>query len=404
MPALGSPGFVGSRLREAREARGISAISLAELVGLSRSVISQYEHGHTAPTPDKLYIIASKLSLPVDYFLQPPRPLNERVVFYRSLAGATKAARSKAEARLEWLGDIVRYLTRFAELAPVSIPNFEDEIAALPVQRPLPGAFIEYATTAVRQAWGLDDGPIPDAIRLIENHGGVTTRGVMETLSIDAFSFRLEPEGRPCLFLGADKDSAARSRFDAAHELGHAVLHRGLATQSMTPAERQNIEADAHRFAGAFLLPAIGFARDLRAPTLEAMIVAKSRWVVSVGAMIQRCTDLEILRPAEARRLWIARVKRGWSKHEPLDDDLPIEEPSVLRRGYELLVREGGQTPLQILGALALSPTDIESLAGLPSGFFADGLPPVRLIDRMLPTNGDGRKPHGGAVVEFPGG
>ena len=37
---LGTPGFVGPRLREAREGRGLTAMSLAELLGITRSAIS----------------------------------------------------------------------------------------------------------------------------------------------------------------------------------------------------------------------------------------------------------------------------------------------------------------------------------------------------------------------------
>ena len=41
----GSPGFVGCRLREAREVRQLTAIGLAELVGSTSSAISSYEKG-----------------------------------------------------------------------------------------------------------------------------------------------------------------------------------------------------------------------------------------------------------------------------------------------------------------------------------------------------------------------
>lgn len=403
MPALGTPGFVGSRLREAREARGISGITLAELVGVTRTAISQYEHDHTSPTPDKLYLIASKLSLPVDFFLLPPRPEVERVVFYRSQVAATKAARNKAEARLEWMGDIIRYLALHVELPRPSMPDMTDAVADLSVQRPLPGSFIEAAAAEARQFFGLGNDPIPNVIRLLEAHGVIGTRGIMETLAIDAFSVAFE-DGRPCFFLGADKDSAARSRFDAAHELGHFVLHRGLAKRSMTAAERTSIEADAHRFAGAFLLPARGFAQDLRAPTLEAMLTAKSRWGASVGAMIHRCEDLEILHPREAHRLWVARTRRGWHRHEPLDEELPIERPTIASAAIELIVREGVQSRGQIVAALSLNPSDIESLAGLASGYLDDEPLPVRLIDRVLSSHDAGASRIDGParVVEFP--
>jgi len=235
MSGIGTPGFVGARLREAREARGVSAITLAELVGTSPQAIYQYQSGKVNPPPDKLFVIASKLSLPVDFFLQPARPMEpDRVVFYRSQAATTAGSRNKAEARLDWLGDLVTYLRQFVEYPIVDVPDLHEEAAAQPVTMPLPAGYVEIAAMKVRMAWGIDDGPIPNVLSLVEGHGAVGTRGIMETLTIDAFSTRLKPDQRPCLFLGADKDSAARSRFDVAHELGHAVLHSGTRKGSLS--------------------------------------------------------------------------------------------------------------------------------------------------------------------------
>ncbi len=54
----------------------------------------------------------------------------------------------------------------------------------------------------------------------------------------------------------------------------------------MNDTDRKTGEHEAHRFASAFLMPAPEFARDLRTPTLEGMRITKSRWGVSIGAMI----------------------------------------------------------------------------------------------------------------------
>ncbi|MBK8210507.1 MAG: ImmA/IrrE family metallo-endopeptidase [Rhodospirillales bacterium] len=64
----------------------------------------------------------------------------------------------------------------------------------------------------------------------------------MDTVS--AFSFW--EGGHPFIFLGADKQSAARSRFDAAHELGHLILHRGVAEEDLE-ADLNRFEREAHR-------------------------------------------------------------------------------------------------------------------------------------------------------------
>src|SRR6476646_6900902 len=66
--------------------------------------------------------------------------------------------------------------------------------------------------------------------------------------SVDAFSVRFTR--RPLILLTDDKSNYVRSRFDAAHELGHLVMHA-----KADPNDR-SIERQAHDFAASFLLPA----------------------------------------------------------------------------------------------------------------------------------------------------
>ena len=51
---VGTPGFVGARLAEARQARGLNGTELADLIGVSPQSVSQYEHEKQRPSPDML--------------------------------------------------------------------------------------------------------------------------------------------------------------------------------------------------------------------------------------------------------------------------------------------------------------------------------------------------------------
>src|SRR4051812_23724210 len=101
-----TPNFVGARLREAREARNITGVALAELLDVSRQAISQYESGSVTPHPEVLQQIAAKLRLPSHFFSTPARTKPRRPKFFRSMSSATKSARVRAERRYEWLEDI----------------------------------------------------------------------------------------------------------------------------------------------------------------------------------------------------------------------------------------------------------------------------------------------------------
>lgn len=372
----GTPGFAGARLREAREARGLSAATLAEVVGVSRQVVSQYENNDASPHPEKLFRIAGCLNMPVAFFMQPLREATTSRFFYRSRSAATKGARTRVERRLDWLRDLVALLRRYIQFPEVELPR-----AALgPVRSHLGSDWIEDAASATRRAFRLGEEPAPNVVWLLENHGVVLTRGIVDTSSIDAFSALFSTEHAPFVFLGADKDSAVRSRFDAAHELGHLLIHHNVTIRDLGSApELSQIEKEADAFASAFLLPARAFANDLLIPSLDRMLALKGRWLTSVAAMIMRARALEILSDEQARRLWIARARRGWTRREPLDDQLEIEQPRLLARSLELLFDEGIRTPQQILDDLSLSSTDVQALAGLPDDWLGEE-PPIQLL------------------------
>jgi len=80
---------MGDRLRQARQARGLSLRRLAEVVGVSPSLISQVETGRAKPSVNTLYALANELGVSLDVLLfmdtQPPsadgrpEPLDEPI-------------------------------------------------------------------------------------------------------------------------------------------------------------------------------------------------------------------------------------------------------------------------------------------------------------------------------------
>ena len=369
----GTPGFIGARLKEAREARGLSATALADLLGVSRQAVSQYENDQQTPRPEIMRSIESILKLPPAFFWRSPEDHPPRAIFYRSMSAATKEARVRAEKRYEWLREIVAYIRTFIELPRVTFPafHFGGNSQAISMDA------IEHLASEARIFWGLGDGPINSVVSLLENNGAVVTRCEIGADTLDSFSEYCKLDGIPYIFLGSDKKSAVRSRYDAAHELGHLLLHGDVNKAALTrKAEFRLLEDQAHRFAGAFLLPGHSFAEDLLAPTLDALLALKSKWRVAVQMMIHRGQDLQLISEDTARRLYINLNRRKWRTKEPMDDVLPCESPRLLQKAFELVVDEGIQTRPEILTALPFAPRDIEDLAGLRPWYLEDA-PPV---------------------------
>ncbi len=172
-------------------------------------------------------------------------------------------------------------------------------------------------------------------IRLLESKGIRVFSLSENTKNVDAFS--CWRDGVPYIFLNTFK-SAEHSRFDAAHELGHLVLHKHGG-----PQQRQ-AETEANAFASALLMPSVDVKSRVRFISgLNDLITAKKRWGVSVAALNYRLHKLGIIKDWQNRNLCIQISKRGYRTNEP--DPLEREESvvwkKVIRRALE---REGHQS------------------------------------------------------------
>lgn len=368
----GTPGFNGDRLREAREVRGLTIRGLAEIAEVSPQAVSQYEHARTSPTPEVVSRMAIRLNVPVTFFLLPSREPDHGAIFYRSMSSATLGARSRAEHRIEWLDDIVQYVSQFVSLPEPNLPDFKfpKNVQQISDQE------IEDAAARTRDFWGIKDGPISNMVRLLENHGVIVARDHFNAQSLDSLSKRVGVNQRPLVLIGVDKGTPARWRFDAAHELGHLVLHSHLDPNAPVTSEVHTLkENQAHRFSAAFLLPIGPFADDLYAANLDAFKSLKTTWKVSISMMIVRAFQADLIREDTYKRLQIALSRKKWRSSEPFDDTMEIEEPRLLRRAFELILDDGVHTPDDVLEELQLPAHDVELLSGMPPRYLTSYAP-----------------------------
>ena len=361
-----SPGFVSSRLREAREVRQLTAVSLAELVDVTPATVSAYENGHWTPSPEVLAKIIETLNFRTEFFFRPATRLDDtrQTIFERSRSSTTKSTRRRAQHQRTWLREILQYLDQFVTLPA---PNFPPD--GLDWYR-LDGEAIEESARRTRRHWNLADGPISNVTLLAEKNGIIVTMVPMNASDLDAFSTLDHVDQRPYIVLGTDIPSPFRTRFNVCHELGHLVLHR-----KVTPLEFNDqkyfkkIESQAARFAAAFLTPASTFSSDITAPTLDVFRTLKPRWRTSIKMMIYRAQELNIIDREEARRLYINYNRRGWNRGEPLDRESEVEKPRLVRRAFEAIVENNVLERSQIVAALPFNREDIEQLASLPHGY-----------------------------------
>src|ERR1035438_6719380 len=95
---LRTPGFNGKRLKQARDIYGLTVTSLAEMIGVSKQAISQFEKsevdakGASTPRPEIFEKMCTSLNFPKSFFLQESYITNDSPIYYRSLSAATKMA------------------------------------------------------------------------------------------------------------------------------------------------------------------------------------------------------------------------------------------------------------------------------------------------------------------------
>lgn len=391
---LGTPGFIGTRLREAREARGMSPQQLADVLGVSKQAISQYESALQTPRPEVMDRLPAVLNVKSKFFFLPSSVDEGTPLFHRSLKAATKRDRQRARRRQEWQFEVIAFVESLVELPPLNLPALD--LPSDPTD--ITSEMIESAATSLRRFWNLGDGVISDLVLLLENNGIVVSRGELWADELDAFSrWR---RGRPFVFLGSDKESAVRSRLDAAHELAHILLHQSVSDEQLAVREIFNcVETQAFHFAGAFLLPQGSFSSLVSFPSLDLFRALKPSLRVSIGGMLKRAEQLGLI--SDARPLWKKYRRRQWHREEPFDREMLPEQPRVLRHAIELLLEANVTTREEIVSRFGFPAKDIEELAGLPHGYLESAGPPVRLLNFPIRNGAVQNDVKNGTVIPF---
>lgn len=360
----GVQGFQKDRLSQILAARRLTQVQLASMVDVSPATISKWRAGTQAPERDALERLAGVVNVTPEWFTRAPGAKLSLPLF-RSNASAHVAARAMLEARLEWAQDVTAALMEYVDYPDLNLPSREytdpEEIT---------NEDIEKAASECRDLWRLGRSAIQDLALAVEGAGVIVVREDTGIAQIEGLSAWSEALGRPLILLSADKNNGYRSRFDLAHEVGHLILHRHI-QRTTDNARHKMMEAQAHRFAGTFLLPAETFASEVRVPpTLDDLLLLKRRWGVSAAAIIMRLKALEMLNEDGALMLFKRRSARWGAKSEPGDEDRRPEQPRLLRRTIDLLVEEKVMPLEAIPRHIGLAAGDVEALAGLPEGYF----------------------------------
>ncbi|PPA56356.1 helix-turn-helix domain-containing protein [Micromonospora chalcea] len=338
--------FERGRLRVARELVGLSQAQLAAAVGLTPAAISQFESGAARPSPESVHALSATLQVPTEFLAQPLTETHEG--FFRSLRRTAVVDRRRARAIAHVAHDLALHATRTGHFAGGDVPRIRSSGLDAPRSE------IERIADQVRKTWNVPAGPITDVVRLLEGHGIAVIRLPLGTADVDAFS--LPFSDHPVVVLGTDKNDRARSRFDAAHELAHLVLH-GEQIWGI-----KEVETQAHQFAAAFLMPADEIRNQL--PTTvdwPKLFELKRCWQVSLAALLMRARTLGRMTESTYLTAIKASSARGWRRLEPV----PLGPPETPSRLLSYLEAPHSKTaraalPAHIIAGITTATTSTE--------------------------------------------
>jgi Zn-dependent peptidase ImmA (M78 family) len=331
--------FNPARLSVARQRRLLNLKGFADKLGVSTKTVSRWEKGLAEPNDDAVEAISVVLGFPKAFFIGDDVEVPAAdLVSFRSQTAMSAAVRDAALS---------------AGAVGILVADWVEERFSLP-EASVPDLHLlapEDAARGLRAAWNLGEQPISNMIHLLESHGVRVFSLAENSVRVNAFS--LWRDAKPFIFLNTIK-SAESSRFDAAHELGHLVLHQDGKTTG------RKAEDQANQFASAFLMPrADVLAHVADVYSLDQLIRLKQRWKVSLAALNYRIHKVGITTDWRNRDLCIQIAREGYHKNEPAS--IERERSMVWEKLLKLLWSEK-KTFRVIADDLALPETEVSAL------------------------------------------
>jgi Zn-dependent peptidase ImmA (M78 family) len=340
-------GFEPSRLTLAREWRAVTKSELAEKVGVTPTAVLRFESGQRRPDVSTLARMSLALQVSATFLARGKvSPIAIDTCHFRHLRAGQQLDRKRQLAIASLLADLLDFLARH-----VSFPRSRFSQAT---RRQGATTSVEERAMELRRKWGLGLAPIDDLTHLLESSGILIQPMPREHEEIHSFSLR---NGQwPMIFVVQGSRDSTDLRREIAHELGHLVMHAGSGAAS------PKTEAEADRFAAAFLTPARALAAELP-DWLDWASLRKlaERWNVSLPALIERGLQLERFSDTTYRRA-LATLREESPPFSHTTPGPTREQPSLLSRAFDTL--SSAWSFESVAHQLCLSRRDLAQITG----------------------------------------
>ncbi|HEF5706552.1 XRE family transcriptional regulator [Bacillus wiedmannii] len=330
--------FQGRKLKTARIIRGFTLEELGEKLGVSHQSVSKYENDKASPDIETARQLAEILQFTPSFFYGNSEDLlnAQSTHFFRSGAAVAKKYKEQVKEKVCTLAYLIRFIETNIKLPEFKIPNF---ISVQSTFKQIDFEEIDNIAEKMRRYVGLGDGPISNITALCERLGIIVAFAKMDNEKIDACT--VVYNNRPYILLNEERLSSVRLRFNIAHEMGHLLLHSSYVERDVNDrSKHKRIEQEANRFASAFLMPESTIVPELSSSGLDYLLILKEHWKVSVQAIIYRAEELGVYTQDYALYLRQQISRKKWRLVEPLDENIPIEKPSLFKQALNLIINK----------------------------------------------------------------
>jgi Zn-dependent peptidase ImmA (M78 family)/DNA-binding XRE family transcriptional regulator len=282
---------IGEKIKQLRLEKSYSLQQLADLAGLSKPAIQQYEDNTINPSNKALQAIARVLGVGLwSFFANKKTNLEladfrlgdtlsdvdkERKIIHRDIV-------DNSQSYIELEGILNEKIVFDNPIADLIINNYDD---------------VEKAVIKLRKKWKLNDNPIDDVTGFLENKG-IKIITVDRPTQSPGLCGRIKDGEQliPIIIININQEhtrEVTRKRFTILHELAHLVLILG------DTVDKQLAEKLCNRFASAFLLPDAALkeylGKDRTTISLEELKIIKQVYGISIQGIIYRAHNVGLI-------------------------------------------------------------------------------------------------------------
>lgn len=324
-----------------RQVERLTQKTISEKTGVSQGTLSKIENRQVELTAPVVSKIAAAFDYPVSFFEEATGAAATTSLTYRHTSSTSVGELNAIATEYSMLCGVVDRMS--ASLGLRSKTTWIDAMALR--DDPDDAGAIERLAEKTRNSLGLPpSGNIGNLTRALERVGIVVaplhslTAKQKANLNSDGVTMPARDMNlMPVIGYGIRNNTGDRLRFTIAHELGHLLLHK-----YRKPATYRDMEREAHRYAGALLMPQAD-ARILLGDhfMLSDLARLKASWGMSIASMVSRASNLGLIDANRTRSLQIQINSRGWRKQEPVHvgDEHPVLMRQIMTAKY------AGKTP-----------------------------------------------------------